>query len=410
MTFTEILSLLFARAASGVPEFDFVTPAEVESWEVGSLEACLSIGLLRPASPSPTVLCPACDEGHEAEVVLLPSSAGRPPRAYVKCPSYGMVAVNPGAQRRWRIDLGGFARSLASMLTGAAGTELGEGLWHLGRLRADGPAWDVLFFLGRGAFPRHKLIGFAHPLVILGGDLEGLSELPHLPITRLVTIQGPDAVLDHDVLSTILASTGEYLPAFLFRRKGRLWQVVYEGRELPPLTDLKGLRYLAFLLRHQDRDFTPLVLVAELELGDAYEEPEQEDEVGRERRPPPRAIDRGLPAIEGSTLLKIKKLRAEYDEKLDKAQRHGDEAAAARLSAEPNAMVREYLTATDRWGKPRLIHSSAVKAANSVTKNITRAITRIEEHDTALGQHLNRYVTRASTCVYRPPTPIPWVF
>src|SRR5660398_178216 len=105
MTSSELLDQLFRRLAGSVAGMDVVTAEEVDDWLPGTLNRLQKTGLLSPMAPRHTVLCDACDRGHEAEVHLVPAPRGQPPRAYIVCPSYGQVWVDPARQRRWRISL-----------------------------------------------------------------------------------------------------------------------------------------------------------------------------------------------------------------------------------------------------------------------------------------------------------------
>src|SRR4029450_5750660 len=49
--------------------------------------------------------------------------------------------------------------------------------------------------------------------------------------------------------------------AWVFRREGHFWTVAWDGRTLH-LQDLKGFRYLAYLLRHPGREVHALALAA----------------------------------------------------------------------------------------------------------------------------------------------------
>src|SRR5262249_20063168 len=42
----------------------------------------------------------------------------------------------------------------------------------------------------------------------------------------------------------------------IFRQKGEVWDIVYQGHSFS-LKNIKGLHYIAFLLRHPTKKFTP---------------------------------------------------------------------------------------------------------------------------------------------------------
>lgn len=405
MDFASVLSQLLARTVATVAGLDIVTYSETADWDEGVLEALLALDLIRPAAPGRSVVCPACDEEHESELVTLLAPDGSPSRTYITCPLAGMVPVDARSQLRWRVRAEGLVQHLACELTGCAPFTIGPHLWHLGSLSRGGGNRDLLLYLGGSPLPAATMPCLARPLVLVADPEAGGLDLPHLALVKLLRPERGEASIDHDYLEAVLSSGRGAASPYLFRHEGQSWAIAYQGRSLPPLGNLVGLRHLAFLLQRPHQEFSPLVLIAEMELETSHQR------AGVSKETQPRLAQSGLLAVEPSTLLRIKAGLKDCDARLTQAQWHQDDVVARRVQEERNAILREYLTSTDRWGKPRVIASAHTRAANSVTRAVTRAIRRLETYDMELGRHLDRCVARKSTCVYRPEDPAPaWVF
>jgi hypothetical protein len=50
-------------------------------------------------------------------------------------------------------------------------------------------------------------------------------------------------------------------PQYAFRKRGDFWEIIFEDKEVPPLKDEKGMHYIAYLLRHPNREFHVFHLV-----------------------------------------------------------------------------------------------------------------------------------------------------
>jgi len=176
-----------------------------------------------------------------------------------------------------------------------------------------------------------------------------------------------------------------------FQRDGELWTIESRGKRVQ-LRDIRGLHYLATLLREPRREFSALELV-------------------RAANPPPLTGDGAEPGLHivgqlgdaGPTL--DAKARAEYhtrlralEAELADAERSADLGRLDRASAEREALLAELESAV---GGARA-GSDAERARVAVTKAIKLALEKISESHPELGAHLAAAVRRGYTCAYEP--------
>jgi hypothetical protein len=188
-------------------------------------------------------------------------------------------------------------------------------------------------------------------------------------------------------------------PVQTFRREGELWTIVYSGKQIR-LRDMRGMRYLARLLREPGREVHACELVA-LE--------------GRPP-PPPEACDGALPVRLGLSDPSVPldaRARREYRERL--AELEAEEADAARGCdlgrLERARKEREFLIAElGAASRRRRASSDAERARVAVTKAIKSALDKIAAEHAELGLHLAATIRRGYYCAYLPDPrhPIAW--
>jgi adenylate cyclase len=176
--------------------------------------------------------------------------------------------------------------------------------------------------------------------------------------------------------------------ARVFRLEGEYWTIAYDG-EAFRLRDSKGLRYLAHLLRHPERDFHALDLAA----------------LGHPESAAPAALG------DAGTLLDAR-AKAAYRERLDElrselaeAEAFGDAGRAPRIRAEMEALAEQLAAAVGLGGRDRRAAGAAERARVNVTRAISDGVKRIREHSRALARHLDAAVRTGTFCRYEPPDP-----
>jgi pimeloyl-ACP methyl ester carboxylesterase len=186
-------------------------------------------------------------------------------------------------------------------------------------------------------------------------------------------------------------------------REGEYWTIAFSGRELR-VRDSKGVGYLAELLARPDQEIEVLALTS----GSSAE-----------RASSAEVADAGLTpfsGFDGGPLLDEQARRA-YQERLedlrseiDDADAFNDPERSTSARAEYAAIADELAAARGLGGRDRRTGTPEERARLNVTRAIRSAISRVAEHDEALGEHLSACVHTGRLCVYRPDrqAPISW--
>jgi tetratricopeptide (TPR) repeat protein len=188
---------------------------------------------------------------------------------------------------------------------------------------------------------------------------------------------------------------GDQTKPNVFRQEGDYWSVSFQEHTVA-LRDLKGLHYLARLLAHPGREFHVLDLVA------AGVAP-AETPTGA---PDPELTTSGYgdagPLLDDQAKLAYRRRLAEIDEDLEDARLMRDSGRVVQAEAERDFLIRELSRAVGLSGRARRAGSAAERARVSVTRAIRHALRRIGQHDSPLGEHLDRAIRTGTYCVYLP--------
>lgn len=179
-------------------------------------------------------------------------------------------------------------------------------------------------------------------------------------------------------------------PPARLSREGEYWTVSWAGR-VGRLRDVKGLRYLAYLLAHPGREVHVLDLLAlseGLPDGDAVAH-------GRD----------GIDAFDGRARDAYRVRLADLRHAAADAEADGDVARASHLAAEIGrlevALVAAYGVAPGS-APPRDPRSTGERARKSVANRLRAAVERLAAVDADLGRHLDIALRTGTLCVYRP--------
>jgi hypothetical protein len=180
-----------------------------------------------------------------------------------------------------------------------------------------------------------------------------------------------------------------------FTREGEFWTIAYDGQTMR-LRDVKGLRYVAFLLAAPGSEVHVLELVAAVDGA-------------------PRAAGvagEGLHASAGAGVDPLLDARAKTEYRgrledlraeLEEARAFADGERAARIELEIDALVEELTHAAGLRGKDRQMASPAERARVNVTKAIRTAIKLAGRDSAALEAHLTASIHTGRFCSYAPP-------
>ena len=177
-----------------------------------------------------------------------------------------------------------------------------------------------------------------------------------------------------------------------FRREGDFWTIAYGGKTFR-LRDVKGLRYLAFLLG------SPGTEIHVLELAEAAD--------GLAAARPRLTTGKAEPVLDVQAKEAYRRRLEELGEDLQEARDWRDPERIARIEAEIEALTDELARAAGLGGRDRELASPAERARVSVTKAIKAAIKSIERHSPALGAHLTASIHTGRFCSYAPPGEAP---
>ena len=190
--------------------------------------------------------------------------------------------------------------------------------------------------------------------------------------------------------------------AAVFHREGDYWSIGFEGRTAR-VRDSKGLHYLARLLADPGRELYVLDLVAAGKAGpDAPGGPAGSRLVGD-------AGDAGE-LLDQRAKEAYRRRLTEIDEDIQEARTMGDTERAAQADAERECLIRELARAVGLGGRDRRAGSASERARSAVTRAVRQALTRIREHHSSLGEHLDRTIRTGTYCAYMPETrgPVVW--
>jgi len=182
----------------------------------------------------------------------------------------------------------------------------------------------------------------------------------------------------------------------VFRRDGELWMIESAGKAIR-LRDMRGLQYLAALLREPGREIAATDLVG---LGRAAA-------AGRRPEDPSLRVGRGLgdagepidARARAAYRARLKEIEADHAE----AELHGDLGRLERVSEEREALLAELAGAAR--GRRTAAHDERARVA--VTRAIGAALERIAERHPELGAHLAATIRRGHACAYLPDPRVP---
>ena len=204
-----------------------------------------------------------------------------------------------------------------------------------------------------------------------------------------------------------LSRPAQKAPAASFRREGEFWTIAYAGETLR-LRDVKGLRYLAFLLGSPGKEVHALELAQAAEgLATGHAEAERAETDLR-----PSSLSGAEPVLDTQAKDAYRRRLQELGDDLQEARDWGDPERIAGIEEEIDALTDELARAAGLGGRDRELPSPAERARVSVTKAIRAAIKSIERHSPELGAHLTASIHTGRFCSYAPPgeEPPAWSF
>ncbi|MBM4255312.1 MAG: hypothetical protein FJ147_05380 [Deltaproteobacteria bacterium] len=187
----------------------------------------------------------------------------------------------------------------------------------------------------------------------------------------------------------------------VFRKEGDYWTIAYQGASFR-LRHLRGLDYIAHLLRHPDVDFLALdVLTPSHEL--VTQSVTQHHPDFDEPSAPSSHLDGREELLDTQARDTYKRRLEELRDELEEAQTFNDLGRVEKLQEEMDFLSAELARALGLRGRPRTTSTAAERARVNVNKGIRIALAKIAEHCPPLEHHLNTCIKTGLFCSYTPP-------
>ncbi|WP_410579212.1 ATP-binding protein [Amycolatopsis sp. lyj-108] len=180
-------------------------------------------------------------------------------------------------------------------------------------------------------------------------------------------------------------------PAAEFRRDEAVWTLHFDG-VTARLPDSKGLRDLHFLLGRPGSEVAAVRLL---------------DPAGGEEVVAAKSLG-GDAVLDDEAKARYRTRLDELDELIDTATELGQDARAAALDRERDALLAELRSAAGLGGRTRRLGDEAERARKTVTARIRDTLRKLDEQHPALSAHLRASVTTGSSCRYAPEDKVPW--
>ena len=203
-----------------------------------------------------------------------------------------------------------------------------------------------------------------------------------------------------------------------FEREGAFWKVSF-GDSVFRLQDIKGLAYIAFLLRSPGQEFHCFDIIngtqgsatgQSLSDGEKAELGAITDRRLAELKMHAGGLEDAGEMLDATAKAAYKRRVAELQEELEEAQELRNEERVATAEEEIAALGRELSRAVGIAGRSRRAASSSERARLSVSRAIKTAIEQVGKNSPALERYLKVTIRTGTFCRYDPPPhdPVSW--
>jgi len=173
-----------------------------------------------------------------------------------------------------------------------------------------------------------------------------------------------------------------------FRYDGKRWWIRYEGTNIGPLNDSKGMHDLCYLLKNPGKSFSAEYLFLRTAGDIVVVSPESQ------------------PVLDDKARANIKRQIENLEYLKEKAEESGDSETAQRHQQEIEAIQQQRDRDTNIHGNSQIFGDCH---RTTVYKRITAAIDKIVHENEPLGTHLKKYVMTGKTFSYTPPSKTVWI-
>ncbi len=193
-----------------------------------------------------------------------------------------------------------------------------------------------------------------------------------------------------------------------FHKEGEVWKLTFGGR-VCHLKDMKGLAYIASLLRYPHKEIHSLALITSEVDADALDPDTDAAHVGELNAE--QLSDLGLRSsrledagemLDAQAKAAYKRRRDELRDELEDAKELNDTERAARAEDQIEALSRELSRAVGLRGRDRRAASTSERARLNTRRAIKAALDKIAESDPALSKFLASSIKTGTFCSYMP--------
>ena len=353
-------------------------------------------GFLTPDQYAKDGICPVCDD---IGLRVVWTNRGDEPVCCVVCPDCGGLEIPKEQLRQWKINMTLFLEKLTigfgvnPMLK----TIIPKKLWLLGQ--KDGIEYYFVPYLSHfDPGPTiSELLKSPKSVVLTVNEMYAnlLNTYIKQPCLSLKTV----ASLNHD--GTIVADISEQLkvafpdvsaPPFEFRKKGQMWVVRFEGREMF-LKDNSGPAYIAMLLAKPGQS---LFAIDMHRIAAGYDP-------ATSARP-----ESGNDLTDRQTVREAEEQSQKLLAELDNARRDGDRIIEREILDEIEKLAN-YLCETKGFGgKSKKTANSADSIRRSLQQLIKCTVQEIEKELPECSSHFRKSISTGLTICYDPNTKLEW--
>ena len=185
---------------------------------------------------------------------------------------------------------------------------------------------------------------------------------------------------------------GEFASAGnVFRFDGLVWTLAFADRTTT-IPDAKGLRDLHTLLSRAGTEVPATTLLNPTDTALA----QAESRLGAD------------PLLDDIAKRSYRRRLAELDDDIETALDHGDDAKAAELDRERDALIAQLTEAAGLAGRSRRLGDVTERARKTVTARIKDSLRRLDGRHPELAQHLRTSVSTGTVCRYEPESEVRW--
>ena len=261
----------------------------------------------------------------------------------------------------------------------------------------------------RRAVTIYEAFGLQLPLEATSELLRRLKDSPEPRIAML----GGDPSVEAELLVSpsgagVVSPGAHARGAYVFRREGDFWTIVFEGRILR-LVDTNGLNLISFLLQQPETEMHVLDLIDALHGRPPIVRREQaRAEVGR--RGGRVGKDDSGPLVDARARQEYRNRVAEIRVELAEAEGFNDVIRASELRLELERVAAELGRVYGGGRGPRLGTTDAERARVNVRNHIATALRSFRRNDEQLWRHFRASICTGTVCCYRPERPLFWEF